>query len=523
MGLGGRLSPSGRALALVGVVTLACAPGASAAPDDVVLEAETMTRSVHSDDRADANARNGRTLALWNNDPATKDVTAARSSVHLFVRLRGEQCVEAPIVSVGAGGKEWYRAPVPNTSYEEVGVRVSLPPGTHTVSVAMTNDYNLWLGNEKKCDRNLYVDKVTLVASPFSPTGWRNQPLPASTPESPYSDAMVKDIAKQMAASTARDEPQVWVSTDQWSVPVYTVPDVDPSKLVRVEHGPEDPKKDDANLEEQWTNVPLPPDAKAADPPWDPTLKSWGDANLLLWQPSTDTLWEFFHLRKDAFGNWVADYGGRMRNVSQRQGQFEDPPGLQYGSSATSISLLAGLMRIEELQRGEIDHAVGMTVTGARGYDGWCWPANRTDRQHFRNDRLDGPIPAGTRFRLPATFDLDRWIAGDPAANEPPRPMNEFGKMVARAAQRYGLIVTDSGQGVGFAAEDPTPTGADPYYEHPLVGDAKPRQNGPFRGEWPDQGGAMRNFPWSKLVALDQPADRPCTRDPDVNAETGDT
>jgi hypothetical protein len=63
-------------------------------------------------------------------------------------------------------------------------------------------------------------------------------------------------------------------------------------------------------------------------------------------------------------------------------------------------------------------------------------------------------------------------------------------RMLAQAAQRYGIVVRDRGGAVTFFAEDPTPTGSNPY--------AGP--NGYFAGTPPYQ--LMKQFPWQHLQAL---------------------
>ena len=59
--------------------------------------------------------------------------------------------------------------------------------------------------------------------------------------------------------------------------------------------------------------MPIPPGARPA---------TGSDAQMTIWQPATDKLWEFWQARKDAQGNWHAGYGGAMQNVSQSPGYY---------------------------------------------------------------------------------------------------------------------------------------------------------------------------------------------------------
>ena len=531
MRLGGR---RGRAycLAFAMAVATAWAPNAyahhatghSPSPYDVEFEGESMDLPPgQGDEPIEPGASGGRAQRIWSPGTASTTVTTTRPSDHLFVRARGDDCIEAPRIRVVIDDVERYNGPVSVDGYKDIGVRLALRAGSHEVEITFLNDYSLWVGSTLICDRNVLIDHVTVVATPFSATGWRNQPLPDNTAVAEHSAAMVADIQRQITENMNAPPPRppgTWVSTGATAT-IYTVGPAQPT--VRVDHTGDDP-----SLQAQWEDVPLPPDAKPSDPPYNPQNDSGGDANLVVWQPSSNTLWEFFHLHRvdgplDSEPRWAAGYGGRMQDVSTFEGQFEDPPGPQFGSSATSLAQLATLSRIEEVKRGvteiksgsgpgTLDHAIGVTIKGTQGYDGWCWPANRTDPQHW--SRSAASIPAGTRFRLPASFDLELWQDPDPQANDgKERPLTNYGLMLARTIQRFGMVVSDSGQGIGFGVEDPAPLGTDPFYAN-----GQPRGDGPFEGRWPDQGGVLANVPWSELVALAQPPGEGfgCTNDLDV-------
>lgn len=463
------------------LIAAALATGAAAAPagaTDVTVQGESMTLAPGASgaDTADAAATpSGRTLALFNNGAATKSVTLPQSTTHLLVRTRGDACVGAPAISVKVNGTERYAGPVSTAGYRAVGFRLSVPAGTHTISVNMTNDHSV----PAVCDRTVYVDDVYVVGQPFSTAGWRNAPLPANAPIALNSAAMVGDIIKQQTFPPTNEAgqkaPGVYVTTTEGdSDPIYVVGRDEP--VVPVEGRTWDGKLID--MKGQWDAVPLPDDANPAD----------GEGSLVVWQPETDTMWEFQVLRQEG-GKWIAQSGGRIQNVSANEGMFGDPPGTKFGATASAITLLAGLPRIEELRRGVIDHAIAFAVANGDGRKGWCWPAYRTDHTHWRLD--PAAIPAGTRFRLRHDFDLNAWHASN--------PMHPIGLMWARAIQKYGMVARDEGWGFGFWAEDPTPTGEDPYH-----GPGKLFGTSPPNGS---EQGVFKKFPWHELQALAQPAD----------------
>jgi hypothetical protein len=207
--------------------------------------------------------------------------------------------------------------------------------------------------------------------------------------------------------------------------------------------------------------VPLPRNAKPA---------RGSDAQLVVWQPATDTMWEFFKLARSG-GRWHARWGGRMTDMSSNPGWFTDK---NWGATATGLPLLGGLITRADLRRGRIDHALALGVTRARSYL-WSWPARRTDGA----TNNPSAIPEGTRFRLDPDLHLGR-------LHLPP-----LTRMIARAAQRYGIVVRDkTGSAVTFEAEDATRFSTDPYYG----------RGGWFGGRSPSA--VLARFPWRRLRAL---------------------
>ena len=467
--MGGHPSRSRLAHVAFGVALLAASVAAAPARAiDVQLEAETLTPSaanVHP--QTDSSASNGSALRVSPGSGAEGTIAVPQSTTHMFVRARATDCAGPSLVKVGVDGVERLVGRISTGAYGDVGARMSIPAGQHAVSIAVASSEGFFA--PPFCDRSAWIDRITIVGQPFAPEGWRNKRLSKRAPVAPDSKSLVSELRAQI-----KSRPHgALVGTTQYSSPVYTVPPDQPR--VRVQAPADRP-----DLRAQWASVPLPPDARPAP---------GSDGHLVVWQPSTDTLWEFWVLSKDTLGKWRARFGGRMTEVSRHEGHFVHAPGRALGATATSIALLAGVQRIEELRRGSIDHAVDLAVlrTGAR--NGWCWPAQRTDR----GLRLRSGIPAGTRFRLPARFDLGAWASAN--------PMSRYALTVARAVQRHGMVVRDTSSEVGFFAEDPGPLGWNPY---PQI----------FENRSPDSRGVLKNFPWRKLQAVASPrcVDNPVRR-----------
>lgn len=255
-------------------------------------------------------------------------------------------------------------------------------------------------------------------------------------------------------------EASPWINTTSWSTPVYNVPKNQKTFKVTLTNGY-------APLQNVWLHVPVP--TKAV-----PSVGN--DSQMVIWQESTNKMWEFWDMHKDSSGNWTAAWGGYMGNVARSPGYFQ-APNSTWGATATSLPLLGGLITIDDLRRGSINHALALAVPNTMAAE-YVFPAQRTDGDDYNSDA----IPEGARFRLPAKLNLN--------ALHLPKVTLEL----ARAAQKYGIILRDTSGNVTFYAQDPTPTGSNPYMG--ATG---------FWGKntWPNS--LMKAFPWSDLQVVKAP------------------
>ncbi|MBK7720962.1 MAG: hypothetical protein IPI32_01700 [Austwickia sp.] len=209
-----------------------------------------------------------------------------------------------------------------------------------------------------------------------------------------------------------------------------------------------------------FLDVPVPDDAIAA---------AGTDATMTIYDPAADQLWEFWQMqRNDSTNDWEACWGGRLDAVSTRQGYFP----MYFGASATGTVIAGGMITLEDVRRGEINHAISVAALDT-AQNVYSWPGQRTD----------GSLPAGVlmegqRLRLDPALDLSQYA------------MTPIGRMVAKAAQRYGFVVTDRSGVVALSTESgllqASRTGVNPW-DTLLAGQ-------PYE--------ALRNFPWASLQAL---------------------
>jgi hypothetical protein len=281
-----------------------------------------------------------------------------------------------------------------------------------------------------------------------APNSVWNTPLATNAPLTPNSSTLSGTLNWEQAYFGP------WINTTSYSTPIYTVASNQPTLHVTLDNY-------NAQLASDFNQVPLPLDAHPAD---------GTDGHLVVWQPSTQKMWEFWQLHKDSSGNWHTSWGGKMNNVSSNPGYYAAP----YGATATSLPVGAGVITLQEQWDGVINHALALAIPHPKAGT-FVFPAQRGDG----DSTSDTAIPEGTRFRLPASLNID-------ALNLPRETA-----MMAKAAQNYGIVVVDGAGAVAFRAEDPylyrQQYGFDPY-------------GYVFGGQSPSQ--LLGVFPWAQLQVV---------------------
>jgi hypothetical protein len=339
--------------------------------------------------------------------PAPRKPSKPKASVKTGAAARPSQSIAPPAPS----------AP-PSPSPFAAPAAPAAPAGTASSGSAVANDAE-----------SVSTEAVTTApwpGGPFSPTSVWNTPLPADAAVDPNSQAYVNELVRQVQSYGP------WMNTTSYSTPVYVVAANQATQHVTLDTwGPD--------LQAAFDAVPIPANAQAA---------SGTDEHMVIWQPSTDKMWEFWLMHQQANG-WHARWGGEMDDVSTNPGYFTHT-GLtnNWGATATGLPLLGGLVSQADLQRGHIDHALAISLVEAQPAT-WSWPAQRTDGGDFTPNIT--PIPEGTRFRL------------DPTLNIPSLHLPALDRMIAQAAQTYGIIVRDKAGAVSFYGQDPKTMATNPW------------------------------------------------------------
>lgn len=292
----------------------------------------------------------------------------------------------------------------------------------------------------------------------FSPKSFWYTPIPADAPVHENNEGFVSEFLRQKKAYYGN----VSINTREFASPVYIVD----RKVPKVAVGFDDPRQKgyvSQDLLEQWKAVPLPDYAEPAD---------GTDQELTLYQPSTDTIWEFWLMRK-VEGKWVAAWGGKMEKASKNIGIFPN----RQGTTATSLPFLGGQITVAEMKAHRIDHVMGIALVDLEHFGVVSWPATRSDG--YNPGKAPNRIPEGLRFRL------------DPSVKVEELQMHPIGKAIARAAQKYGFVIWDKAGAITLRAENPK--------SYTLAGKPDP---------YPELFGGtaayaiLNGFPWEKLQFL---------------------
>jgi hypothetical protein len=155
-----------------------------------------------------------------------------------------------------------------------------------------------------------------------------------------------------------------------------------------------------------------------------------GDRHAIVVDRATCRLYETWDTRHTAHG-WTAGSGATW----SLKGNKLRPAGWT-SADAAGLPILPGLLRVDEVKAGHVDHAIRFTASHTA--DRYLWPA-----RHYASNLSGAQYPPmGARFRLKASFST----AGYSKAT----------RVVLQAMKTYGLILADNGSDWYFQGESST-------------------------------------------------------------------
>jgi hypothetical protein len=308
------------------------------------------------------------------------------------------------------------------------------------------------------------TDTRTVPSHVFAATSPFYQSLPDGTAAATNSTALVSSLNSQAHDFYGTAEiANVAINTTSYTPALYVARNSDPAYDITAWNCQSHTASVASYLNDQLRGVHVPDDLRP-----DPS----SDGSVSIYNPDSDEVIELWRARK-VDGQWQACWGGRIQNAGNSLGRFD----LTYGASASGMAMWATTIRQQELIEGHIDHVIGLGIPYTKK-GSVSWPAVRTDGWK------DGTqLSIGQMLRLPASLDLDSL------------KLSPVARTIAKAAQDYGIIVTDTSGSVAFTAENPIALASDQYSTI-------------FRGRWafqemagnPSKGEVA--FPLDKLVAL---------------------
>lgn len=278
------------------------------------------------------------------------------------------------------------------------------------------------------------TDTRTAPARIFSTASPFYQKLPDSTPADPASATLVASLKNQAhtfyGTATAAN---VGVNTVRYTPPLYIARNTDPLYDVTLWSCQASSGSHAAMFNERFRDVRIPADALP-----DPS----DDGSLAVYNADARELVELWKARKVS-GQWQACWGGRIQDADSSLGIHE----ATWGTSASGTALWPTTIRAEELRNGRIDHVIGLSIPYTKAGT-FSWPAIRTDGW-----KSGAELSIGQLLRLPASLDLSAM------------KLSPLARTIAKAAQEYGIMITDTSGSVAFAAENAVGLAANPYPE----------------------------------------------------------
>jgi len=148
-------------------------------------------------------------------------------------------------------------------------------------------------------------------------------------------------------------------------------------------------------------------------------LNQNSDRHAIVVDPVHRVLYEFYQMKKTAAG-WQAT----QASIFDLKSNQLRPDGWT-STDAAGLPLYPATVRYDELQRGEIEHALRVTIVKTRR--AYVAPAT-----HYASPRTDENLPRmGERLRLRADFDVSGF--------SPPV------RTILKALKKYGMFVADNG------------------------------------------------------------------------------
>lgn len=255
------------------------------------------------------------------------------------------------------------------------------------------------------------------IQIPYSKTSIWNTPIGSSPTYDYYSDEMIATLALANKGKI--------ITADKYNYPVYFVYAETPRwDLQCTRYLCAISTADGGGVRTDFLeDVPIPVNAQpAAD----------SDGRMIIIDKITRAEYDLWRVKLVEAG-WTIE-SGSIYNI-----EWNGTPAVN-NSRGSGIPAYGGLIRPWEIQQGRVEHAIAFGYTEP-AEDKCVFPASKTDG----DSRLPYAIPEGARLQLDPSLtdeDFDQW------------GLDRTGKIIARAFQKYGMILVDHSGSFKLYIED---------------------------------------------------------------------
>lgn len=146
-----------------------------------------------------------------------------------------------------------------------------------------------------------------------------------------------------------------------------------------------------------------------------------GDSHVITVDTDNGVLYELYNASRTSNG-WAASSAAKF-NLKAEEYRTDG----WTSADAAGLPIFPCLVRYNEIEKGEIDHAIRFTIPRSKIYQGYVHPA----RHQVSGSKANNLLPFGAKLRLKANFDISGFS-----------PQNQ---VILKALKKHGLILADVG------------------------------------------------------------------------------
>jgi hypothetical protein len=267
------------------------------------------------------------------------------------------------------------------------------------------------------------------VWRPFSSTSPWNTPIPSNPALDPSSATFIADLS----SLTGQGQQALSVNIQGYSIPVYYVDSSVPFVNVMAGLG-------GTGFRTGAPNEGDVPGSGTAPIPAGATPAAGTDRHLCVVDKTAEMSWDLYNA-DDSSGGWTAGLAASMDLTSDgvRPPTANSPWWAGQGARACGFPLIAGLITVDEVKAGKIEHALILAYPHIRSR--YYTPPASTAQGTTTDAIQTRGVECGGQIQLDPTLDLSTL------------GLSSTGLMIAKALQTYGAFVGDYSGAISLYAD----------------------------------------------------------------------